>query len=275
MARVADLITYPVKGCAGTRVQAAELAPAGLEHDRTFMAVGEDGTFRSQRRHPVLAVVRPAVLDGGARLALSAPGHTDIEVAVAFDGRRRDVSVFTWAGQGVDQGDEAAAWFSAVLGAPSRLVRVPPEHRRETSGETPGSAGFADGHAVLVASWASLDLLNERIAERGGEPVPMDRFRPNLVVDGWTEPHTEDDVWRMTAGGAELGFAKVCVRCTVPTVDQETGTRSGPEPVRTLAGYRRGPDGGVTFGMKAAVLRAGTVRIGDRVRVESRVTSPT
>jgi uncharacterized protein YcbX len=267
VAEIARLVCYPVKGCAGTAVPAAEVTPAGLAHDRTFMAIAPDGRFRSQRRHPVLATVRPRMLDGGARLALSAPGVEDLELVVDRDGPRHEVSVFAWDGAGTDQGDEAADWFSTVLGEPSRLVGVPPEHRRVSTGRTPGTAGFADGHAVLIAGRSSLDLLNERIAAAGGEAVPMDRFRPNIVVGGWPEPHTEDAVRTMTAGGAEFGFAKVCVRCTVPMVDQEAGTRAGFEPIRTLAGYRRTEEGGVTFGMKAAVTRSGPLAVGDEVVV--------
>ena len=152
---------------------------------------------------------------------------------------------------------------------PSALVGVAPDHKRVTSGRTSGTAAFADGHALLVASESSLDGLNARILERGAEPVPMDRFRPNIVVSGWPEPHTEDEVREMAAGTAKFGYAKQCVRCTVPMVDQETGAEAGPEPIRTLATYRRHPDGGVTFGMTAAVLRAGQVAVGDAVIVHS------
>lgn len=264
---VAELVTYPVKGCAGTRLDATEVTEAGLEHDRTFMVVAEDGDFRSQRRFPTLAAVRPRVLDNGDRLALSAPGHPDLEITVTREGACRDAVVFRWAGKGVDQGDEAAAWFGAVLGEPSRLVRVAPEHKRVTSGETEGTAGFADGQPVLIASQSSLDLLNERIAERGGEAVPIARFRPNVVLDGWPEPHVEDRILRLGAGTVEFSYAKLCVRCTVPTVDQDSGRKAGPEPIRTLATYRRAPEGGVTFGMKAAVVRSGRVAVGDEVEV--------
>jgi len=149
------------------------------------------------------------------------------------------------------------------------LIGVAPDHERVTSGETPGTAAFADGHALLVAGESSLDNLNARIRESGGEPVPMNRFRPNVVIDGWPEPHREDEIREMTAGTAKLGYAKQCVRCTVPMVDQETGAKAGPEPIRTLATYRRHPDGGVTFGMKAAVESPGQVAVGDEVIVHS------
>jgi uncharacterized protein YcbX len=267
MARIARLTYYPVKGCAGTEVPAAEVTPAGLAHDRVFQVVAPDGDFRSQRRYPVLASVRPRIL--GEKLALSAPAQEDLVIDIRSDGPRHPASTFSWHGEGIHQGTEAAEWFSDLLKVPSTLVGVAPDHERVTSGQTPGTAAFADGHALLVASESSLDTLNERIASGQGEPVPMDRFRPNIVISGWPAPHTEDEVREMTAGTAKFGYAKQCVRCTVPMVDQETGTKAGPEPIRTLATYRRHPDGGVTFGMKAAVLRAGQVAVGDAVIVHS------
>jgi uncharacterized protein len=268
------LTYYPVKGCAGVRVTSAEVTETGLLHDRAFMLVHEeDGAFISQRTVPGMAVVRVEVVDDGKRLALDAPGAGPYGTPVVLDGPRREVSLFGRPqGEAVDQGDEAAEWFSEALGTRLRLVRVRPGFDRDGWAEEDGTAGkvaFADAHAVLVLSRASLDGLNERIAERGGEPVPMDRFRPNIVVAGWPEPHTEDRVRRMTAGGVDLGYAVRCMRCSVPLVDQETGRTAGPEPIRTLAGYRREPDydGKVSFGMKAAVLRPGTVSVGDQVRV--------
>lgn len=266
---VKSVIGYPVKGCAGVPVPRVHVAATGVTHDRTFMVVDADGEMVSQRTRPAMAVVRPSVRDGGARLELSAPGTDDLALDVRQDGPRREVSVFAWDGEGVDQGDEAATWFSDLLGEPCRLVRVTPEHDRATSGQTEGRTGFADGHALLVTSLSSLDHLNTRIMERGAAAVPMNRFRPNVVVSGWDEPHTEDRVRFAALGGVEMGFAKVCVRCTVPMVDQETGSRDGPEPIRTLADYRREPDGGVSFGMKAAVLHPGEIAVGDPVRVHA------
>ncbi|WP_410627551.1 MOSC domain-containing protein [Amycolatopsis sp. cmx-8-4] len=267
MARIARLTYYPVKGCAGTSVPVTDVGPAGPTHDRAFQVVAPDGDFRSQRRYPVLAAVRPRV--SGERLTLSAPGVEDLVVDVRRDGPRHPASTFSWHGDGIHQGAAAAEWFSAVLGLPSVLVGVAPDHERVTSGEHPGTAAFADGHALLIASESSLDNLNERIVARGGEPVPMDRFRANVILSGWPEPHREDDVRVMSAGTAKFGYAQQCVRCTVPMVDQATGAKAGPEPIRTLAGYRRHPDGGVVFGMKAAVLRPGQVAVGDEVIVHS------
>ncbi|MGW3245933.1 MOSC domain-containing protein [Streptomyces sp. NPDC001070] len=272
-ASVHTLTCYPVKGCAGVPLISAEVTTTGLAHDRTFMVVDAvDGSFRSQRTLPGMAVVRAEVTDDGKYLALSAPGAGELAVEVAYEGPMREVGMFDRPlGPAVDQGEAAAQWFSEVLGASSRLVRVRPGFDRDGWGEHPGKVNFADAHAVSVASLASLDGLNRRIRERGAAPVPMDRFRPNIVVDGWDEPHTEDRVRLMTVGTTRLGYSVRAMRCSVPLVDQATGRTAGPEPVRTLAAYRREPEYGnkVSFAMKAAVLRPGTVAVGDRVEVRS------
>ncbi|MFE6194650.1 MOSC domain-containing protein [Streptomyces sp. NPDC057838] len=267
MARVTDLLYYPVKGCAGTSAPEVELTPAGPAHDRSFMVVSEEGVYRTQRRDALLAVVCPAVSPDGTHLTLTAPRAEALRLRVDDSGPRRAVDLFGTAYRGIDQGDEAAGWFSAVLGAPSRLVRVPPEHDRVTDGATPGTSGYADSCAVHVLSRATLGLLDRALAARGVPPLPVSRFRPNIVVDGWDEPHTEDRTRRLRVGDAELGYAKLAIRCAVTLVDQDSGTRAGPEPLRTLAGYRRAARGGVAFGTKYAVLRPGRVSVGDEVTV--------
>ncbi|MFJ4282270.1 MOSC domain-containing protein [Streptomyces massasporeus] len=267
MARVVELSYYPVKGCAGTSVREALLSPAGLAHDRSFMVVSEEGVYRTQRRDPLLAVIRPLLTPDGDRLTLTAPEADPLHLRVDTSGTRQKVDLFGTAYQGIDQGDEAADWLSDVLGVPSRLVRTPPEHDRVTDGLTPGTSGYADSCALHVLSRSTLDLLNTRMTARGARPLPVDRFRPNLVVDGWDDPHTEDRAHRLRIGTTELGYAKLAIRCAVTLVDQRAGTRAGPEPLRTLAGYRRAAQGGVAFGAKYAVLRPGTVAVGDEVEV--------
>jgi len=266
---VDSLHYYPIKACGGVTVDRTEVLPTGLEHDRTFTVIGDDGVCRTQREHRVLAAVRVAVLDGGERLELRAPSLEPLELSVQFDGKRMPLTVFRHSGDGVDQGDDVAEWFSTLLGEPCRLARIPPDHQRVAGGETPGTTGFADGQAITVASLSSLDDLNDRILERGGEPVPVSRFRPNIVVAGWPEPYTEDRVRRMRIGGAQFGYAKRDIRCVVTLVDQDTGGRGGPEPIRTLATYRRDPDdGGVSFAMKANVVAGGSIAVRDAVGVQ-------
>ncbi|GCB49586.1 MOSC domain-containing protein [Streptomyces sp. NL15-2K] len=275
MADVVDLICYPIKGCAGTSMSDALLTPAGLAHDRSFMVISEDGVYRTQRRHPRLALIRPAVSTDGSRLTLDSTDTTGrygtVRLDVTTSAPRRDVDLFGAAFQGIDQGDEAAAWLSEVLGTPSRLVRVPPEHDRVADGLTPGPSGYADSSAVHLLSRSSLTLLNRRMAERGAPPLPMNRFRPNIVVDsgGWAAvPHAEDRARGIGIGGAELGYAKLAVRCAVTLVDQKAGARQGREPLRTLASYRRAVSGGVVFGAKFSVVRPGKLSVGDEVVVQ-------
>ncbi|MDQ1015332.1 MOSC domain-containing protein [Streptomyces afghaniensis] len=281
MARVVELSYYPVKGCAGTSAAGALLTPAGLAHDRSFMVVSEEGGYRTQRRDPRLAVIRPAVSADGERLTLSAPGTEDLHLRVDTTGTRQKVDLFGTAYQGIDQGDPAADWLSEVLRSPSRLVRVPPEHDRVTDGMTPGTSGYADSCALHIISRSTLDHFNRKLRERGASPLPMNRFRPNIVLDGgdaldggddlhgWDAPHTEDRVRHLRIGDIELGYAKLAIRCAVTLVEQESGTRAGPEPLRTLAGYRRASQGGVAFGAKFAVLRPGRVSVGDYAVVTS------
>ncbi|MFI0777417.1 MOSC domain-containing protein [Streptomyces sp. NPDC021212] len=271
MARVAALLTYPIKGCAGMPSHTTMLTPAGLAHDRSFMVTNEDGVFRSQRRDPRLALIRPEISADGLRLALHAPapGPDTVGIDVDISGRSREVELFGAPFRGIDQGDEAAAWLSDVLGSPSRLVRVPADHDRVTDGRTPGTSGYADSCAVHILSQSTLDLLNEQLGAHGTPRLPMERFRPNIVVGGWNSPHTEDRAHRISIGGTELGYAKLAIRCAVTMVDQQSGAKAGPEPLRTLAAYRRAAEGGVAFGTKYAVLRAGELSVGDEVHVTS------
>lgn len=269
MAKVVELTYYPVKGCAGLSVQDAFMAPAGLPHDRSFMIVDENGVFRSQRRDPRLALIRPSIAADGTRLTLKAPGSGTVTVPVDSSSERRPVELFGAPFTGIDQGDEAAAWLSAVTGGPSRLVRVPPEHDRITDGLVAGTSGYADSCAVHVVSRSSMAALNERLVSDGAEPLPISRFRPNVVVDGWDDPHTEDLTRRITVGSVELAYAKLAIRCAVTLVDQQSGCRRGREPIRTLATYRRAAEGGVAFGVKLAVVRPGRLSVGDGVTVSS------
>jgi uncharacterized protein YcbX len=264
-ARVVELVRYLVKGCAGESLVRAAVGPMGLVDDRLFMVVDQNNKFITQRTRPRLAVVTPKLGDGV--LTLSAPGYTDLQFDIVPDGEQLEVLLHSWTGKAVDQGTEPAGWFSEFMGEPCRLVRVPPGHQRRSGGLTEGWVGFADGHPLLVTSLSSLDHLNGLILQSGGDSLPMNRFRPNVVIGGWDEPYTEDKVRRMTVGPVEAGYAKYAIRCVVPTVDQATGRKAGHEPTRTLASYRRAPEGGVTFGTKFAVVTPGGLTIGDPVSV--------
>ncbi|MET0234134.1 MAG: MOSC N-terminal beta barrel domain-containing protein [Kibdelosporangium sp.] len=264
-AQVVELVRYLVKGCAGESLDSVAAGPMGLADDRLFMVVDGNGKFVTQRTRPRMAVVRPTLGEG--TLTLSAAGIQDLRFDIVADGDQLEVILHSWSGKAVDQGAEAAGWFSEFMGEPCRLVRVPPGLERRSNGATGGQVGFADADALHLTSVSSLDHLNGLIRRNGGETLPMNRFRPNVVVSGWDEPYTEDRVRRITLGAVEVSYEKRAIRCAVPTVDQAIGRKAGHEPTRTLAGYRREEGGGVSFGTKFAVLAAGELTVGDPVSV--------
>ena len=267
MARVVELNTYPIKGCAPVALADATIGPPGLPDDRNFLVISPEGVFRSQRRDPRLALIQPMVSADQTTLTLRAPEIEPLTIDVDTESPRREVLMFDTPYRAIDQGEEVADWLSTVLRAPSRLTRVPPEHARVTDGLIPGTSAFPDSCAIHLTSQAALRALNERIAERGAPELPMDRFRANLVVDGWGLADQEDEIRRITVGSAELGYAKLAIRCAVTMVDQHAGRRTGPEPLRTLADYRRAREGGVSFGIKLMVLRPGKCSVGDELQV--------
>lgn len=260
MAYVSALVYYPIKGCGGVVVDHVEVAMTGLLDDRLFAVVGLGGETLWQGAAPHLATIRPRLDADGATLVLRAPGTDDLTVSVAPDGPVLPVDVEKWPGTGIDQGDDVATWLSDHVGKPARLVREPARAAR---------AGLPDPTALHITSDSSLDHLNTRIGHHGARPVPMARFRPNIVITDWSDPYTEDHAHRMSVGTTVLGFGELAIRCAVTTIDQETGDRRGPEPLRTLARYRREPDG-VSFGLKASVLSPGRIAVKDPVTITTR-----
>ena len=262
MIRVSQLVIYPIKSCRGVEVDRAMVGATGFEHDRRWMLVGDDGKFLSQREHHQLALVR-VQLDRD-RLRLDAPGLPPLDVAVDGGvGPSSRVQVWDDECGAVSEGDDAARWFSRHLGCSARLVRMVSDDARPLGSSTaqPGDrVSFADGFPFLLLSTASLDGLNRRLPL----PVPMDRFRPNIVVDG-CEAHAEDGWHRVRIGEVPFRFAKPCARCVITTVDQMTGER-GREPLRTLSTYRT-RDRQILFGQNLVHEGRGPIRIGDPVAV--------
>lgn len=260
-----SLHVYPVKGLKGIDLAQARCGERGLEHDRRWMVVDREGVFLSQREVPRMATVWTDL--GASALALSAPDRDEIEIPHASGGGER-VLVRVWRSEceAIAVSAAADAWLSEYLAMDCRLVYMPDSTRRYCNPEFAGPdklVGFADGYSYLVIGSASLDDLNRRLAARGAPPVPMNRFRPNLVVDGG-EAYAEDRWKRVRVGEAILRAVKPCGRCQVPTTDQSTGEVTGPEPLATLATYRES-DLGVLFGMNLVTETPGTVRVGDAV----------
>ena len=261
---VSALYRYPIKSCAGAALDRAEIGPRGIRHDREYMVVeAATGEFLTQRELPRMALIRPTIAD--AILRIEAPGMPSIEVPPLREGAAREVVVWRDACRAVDQGDGVASWLGTFLGADCRLVRMADDHVRRVdpvyATSEQDQVGFADGYPFLLITQESLEDLNARLVE----PLPMNRFRPNIVLAGGGEPYLEDG-WRRVRIG-EVGFAVVkwCARCAITTTDQETAAR-GKEPLTTLATYRRGKRG-VLFGQNLIHDREGTVRVGDAVTV--------
>jgi uncharacterized protein YcbX len=265
LTRVCDLYIYPVKSCGHISVDEAVVGATGFELDRRWMVVGDDGRFLSQREHPRLALV--GVRLGEDRLVLEAPALPPLEIALEGETRLAGrVRVWDDECPAFDEGRGAARWFSEHLGCSARMVRMAGDDARPlgSSSAQPGDrVSFADGFPFLLLSVPSLDGLNHRLSL----PVPMDRFRPNIVVDD-CEAHAEDEWIRVRVGEVVFRIAKPCARCVVTTVDQETGER-GREPLRTLSTYRSF-DGQVLFGQNLVHEGRGVVRVGDPVEVLDR-----
>lgn len=267
-ATIAALNVYPVKSCRGLATARAEVTRDGLAvegvRDREWMVVDARGRFVTQRDLPRLALVRTEAVNG--RIHLHVPGLDP--VAPEERGPVREVVVWSAQVRGRDGGDAAAGALSAYLGHAVRLVRFDDSHPRPVNPDYAGTSGattlYADGYPLLVIGQASLDDLNGKLAARGLAKLPMNRFRPNVVLNG-LDPYDEDHVDTLAIGAVVLKLVKPCTRCEVTTTDQDTARRS-QEPLRTLSTYRRDDRlAGVAFGMNAIVTRgAGSaIAVGD------------
>jgi len=269
-----SLHIHPIKSCAGIALPEALLVETGLEFDRAWMVVDAEGQFVTQRELPRLQLVKPRLRHQD--LVLRAPGMLALHVLLDTVESACRVRVWDDDVAAYDIGDLAAQWFSDFLGRPLRLARFDPAQRRlsnrKWTGDIEAENAFSDGFPLLVASTASLAELNRRLAERGQPAVTMERFRPNLVLDG-LDPHDEDFVDELTLeapeGPVRLKLVKPCARCPVPNVDPLTA-EPGHEPGDTLSTYRADPrvDGAVTFGMNAVIVEGieHTLRVGARGR---------
>lgn len=258
--RIAGLGLYPIKSCAGLWPAQALLIETGLEFDRTWMVVDGDGEMLTQRDLPRMALVSTRLRHGD--LVLRAPGM--LALHLALDAAEEPCRVRVWNDElpAYDMGALAAQWFSDFLRQPVRLARFDPDSRRRSdprwSGGVEALNTFSDGFPLLVASQASLDELNRRLAQRGESPVTMARFRPNLILEG-VEPHGEDHLrelrFETDDGPVRLRLVKPCARCPIPDIDPGTA-EPGHAVGDVLASYRADAKlaGALTFGMNAIVL---------------------
>lgn len=261
---IAALNVFPIKSCAGVTLTETLVIETGFEFDRAWMVVDAEGMFVTQRELPRLALVRPTLKQH--EMVLRAPGM--LALHIALDTVEQPVRVRVWNDEvaAYDMGDLAAQWFSDFLGPVNggkvRLVRFDPEHKRLSNRKWTGAIeaenAFSDGYPILVASSAGLAEFNRRLAQAGQPAVTMERFRPNLVLDGLDahgEDHLDEIVFATDEGPVKLKLVKPCARCSIPDVDPltaETGHAVGD----VLASYRADArlDGALTFGMNAVIV---------------------
>lgn len=265
MITISSLLYYPVKACRGFEVESADVERMGLQNDRRLMVVTPEGKFLTQREYPRLALVTPKLKNG--TLELSAPDCDSMQFGIQKSGTCLSVNVWESKGiQAIDQGEEAAQWFSDWLGTHVRLVHIADGYKRLVNEKwmvhADDHTGFADGYPILLTSEEGLADLNSHLES----PVPMNRFRPNIVVKG-CDPFAEDTWNRIRIGHVELAVVKPCARCEVTTIDKETLERS-KEPLKTLGKYRKQKLGAI-FGQNVIPLNEGSLRLGMNVEVLS------
>ena len=261
MYRLKSIHFYPLKSGRGINLDSVELDRFGPRGDRRWMLVDPGGRFVSQREYAAMARLAALPQDNGLRLVME---DEQIQVPTPAGGPLWEVDIWDDRVPARDAGQDAADWLERMFGRPLRLVYMGDDCERRVDsryarrGET---VSFADGFPLLLISASALDDLNSRLTQ----PVSLDRFRPNLVVEG-CEPHAEDRWHRLRIGELEFDVAKPCARCAVPSLDQRSGEKH-PEILRALASYRRGEDRQVYFGQNLLYASAGTLRVGDTVEV--------
>lgn len=259
-ATIGDLIFYPVKSCRGIALEEATIHSSGMEGDRRWMVVNDTGRYLTQRELPRMSMIVPAPT--ATFLSLTAPGMPALELPDALDGSSMQVTIFNHRCSALDAGARPAEWLSQYLGRPVRLVCFDPRGTRPVDphlwkGDIDATVAFPDAFPLLLLARKSLDDLNSRLET----PLPMNRFRPNVVLEG-LDPYAEDRIHELRAGALRLQMARPCTRCKITTTDQVTGEVSTGEPLATLKRYRWSPDlRGVMFGQYAVVAEGGGARL--------------
>lgn len=259
--KLTQINIYPVKSLAGISLLSSPLDAMGLRYDRRWMLVTPAGKFITQRTHPQMVLIQPQLNDGA--LILSRQGMQDHHVpAVSSDSASTEVEIWNDRVKALHISKHTDAWLTQAIDAPCRLVYIADDEVRLCDplyANEGDRTGFADGFPLLLISQASLDDLNARLQQ----PLPMKRFRPNLVVSG-CDPYAEDEWQRIRIGEVTLRVVKPCSRCVITTVDPATGIKGPGEPLRTLAGYRL-RDKQVYFGQNLIHQQQGILSVNQEV----------
>lgn len=263
MAIISSLHVYPIKSLGGIELDVAQVTDRGLEFDRRWMLIDQSGRFLSQREHPVMALLQVAIEPENG-LQVFSKTHPSNSITIPFTGSGDVVRVAVWD----DEMDALTvsplfdAWFTQQLDINCRLVYMPDATARIVDPRYASNdevTSFADAYPILLIGQASLNDLNSRLSE----PVLMNRFRPNIVVEGWA-PYEEDRLGMLQAGEVLMEAVKPCARCVLTTVDQDTAQK-GKEPLKTLASYRT-VGKKVLFGQNLLQHRLGVLKRGMDIR---------
>ena len=258
---VSALSIYPVKSCRAVSLSSAQLESFGLKHDRRWMVVDEKGVMITQRKIAKMCLIQPELTSQGLILKTSTMPDLDVETPQA----KNKVSVTIWDDhcQAYDAGDEAANWLSQILSTSCRLVYFPDDEFRQVDldyANEGDKTAFSDGFPLLLISQASLDDLNQRLAT----PIPMSRFRPNIVVTG-CEAFAEDTWKEIRIANITFRIVKPCSRCVIPSINIETAQRE-EEPLKTLVSYRK-RDKKIFFGQNVIANMTGKIDVGMEVDI--------
>ena len=269
---ISEIWIYPIKSLGGIKLSQARLTERGLEWDRRWMLLNEKGQFMTQRLIPSMALLEVSLKKDHLEVLHRKKNLPPLLLPFKADFPAELVEASIWddTSEALMISKEADGWFSEALEQSCRLVYMPEEASRTITGKISGriqKVSFADAYPILLIGQSSLDDLNSRLAE----PVPMNRFRPNLVFTGG-KPFEEDGWYAFTAGDTRFWAEKPCARCVLTTIDQQTA-KKGKEPLATLAKYRN-KEGKVLFGQNLLYQPGGNINIGEPIKIESLKETP-
>ncbi|PWK24475.1 hypothetical protein LV89_02988 [Arcicella aurantiaca] len=269
MLKLSEIYIYPVKSLGGIALSKANITDRGLENDRRFMLVDENGRFLSQREFSVLAIFQTEIIDNSLIITNRKTGK-ELVINLSQPSSTNAIQATVWDDtvEALEVSKEASQWFTEALSFQARLVYMPEESHRKTDAQYSLKGdeitSFSDGYPILIAGQASLDDLNNRLASA----ININRFRPNLVFTGG-EPFEEDAWHEFTVGDVRFFGVKPCARCIMTTIDQATGEKAGKEPLLTLNKFRKAGNK-ILFGQNVLISQLGEIAVGDSIEVKSR-----
>ncbi|MGL5075867.1 MAG: MOSC domain-containing protein [Waterburya sp.] len=275
---ISELYVYPLKSCQGIELQQAQVTNQGFLWDREMMLVSGSGKFITQRQFPQLAKVKVEIIESNISLRIEDATLPPLTFSPTLTGNLIEVEIWRDRLLAIDQGDTVAQWFQQLLNLEPnkvcRLVRQSPEHLRllesKYASNQENILSFADNYPIMLTATASLTELNQRIVEihqQAKQAIPMNRFRPNIVVQT-TEPFVEDTWSVIQIGEIRFTVVKPCSRCIITTIDQQQGAKNQlKEPLNTLGTFRQLSEQGVMFGVNMIPQNQGTIKVGDRLAV--------